>query len=144
MAGVNKVILIGNLGRDPELRYTQSGTAVATFTMATTERWTSRDGEQQERTEWHRVVAWGRLGEVCGEYLKKGKQVFIEGTIQYREYDDRDGNTRYVTEIKALQMQMLGRKGDDYDDGFDPNADRPHEDPGSQEGPSVTDDDIPF
>jgi single-strand DNA-binding protein len=135
--GVNKVILIGNLGRDPEIRYTQSGSAVANFSIATTERWTNRDGEAQEKTEWHRIVAWGKLAEICGEYLKKGKQVYIEGSLQYREYEDRDGNTRYVTEIKARDMQMLGRRGDEG--GYNgPSG----EDQGS--GASVTDDDIPF
>lgn len=151
MAGINKAILVGNLGRDPELRYTSSGTAVANFSIATTERWTSKDGEKQERTSWHKIVAWGRLGEVCGEYLKKGKQVYIEGQIEYREYEDRDGVTRYVTEIKAREMQMLGRKGDEDAEGADPNRDEQYGGPYPQDGPSsggegasITDDDIPF
>ena len=108
MASVNKVILIGNLGGDPEIRYTPSGTAVANFTLATHEQWKNKDGEKGERTEWHRVVAWARLGEICGEYLHKGSQIYIEGRLQTRSWDDRDGNKRYTTEIIAQAMQMLG------------------------------------
>lgn len=109
---VNKVILVGNLGKDPELRYTPSGTAVATFTMATTERYKDRDGNRQDKTEWHNIVAWRQLAEICGKYLHKGKQVYIEGKLQTRSYDDRDGNKRYVTEIIVDQMQMLGSRDD--------------------------------
>ena len=109
MAGVNKVILVGNLGQDPEIRYTQNGTAVCNFTVATTEAYTPRDGGQrEERTEWHRIVAWARLAEICGEYLSKGKQVYIEGRLQTRSWEDREGNKRTTTEIVATQMQMLG------------------------------------
>ena len=110
---VNKVILVGNLGKDPELRYTPSGAAVATFSLATTERYKDRNGEQQEKTEWHNIVVWRQLAEICGKYLHKGKQIYIEGRIQTRSYDDRDGNKRYITEIVADQMQMLGRQGED-------------------------------
>jgi single-strand DNA-binding protein len=110
---VNKVILVGNLGKDPELRYTPSGTAVATFSLATTDRFKGKDGQQQEKTEWHNIVAWKGLAEICGKYLHKGKQVYLEGRIQSRSYDDRDGNKRYITEIVADQMQMLGKAGDD-------------------------------
>jgi single-strand DNA-binding protein len=109
MAGVNKAILIGNLGADPEMRYTSSGTAVANFRIATTERWNNPNGEKEERTEWHRIVAFGRLGEICGEYLAKGKQVYIEGRLQTRNWEDRDGNQRTTTEIVATGMQMLGQ-----------------------------------
>ncbi len=112
MAGVNKVILIGNLGRDPEMRYTQNNTPVANFTLATSEQWTDRNGERQERTEWHRIVVWGRLAEICGQYLQKGKQVYIEGRLQTREWEDQNGQKRYTTEIVAREMQMLGRAGD--------------------------------
>jgi single-strand DNA-binding protein len=112
MASVNKAIVVGNLGRDPETRYTQSNTAVTNFTIATTDQWTDRDGNKQERTEWHRIVAWGRLGEICGQYLQKGKQVYIEGRLQTREWDDKEGQKRYTTEIVAREMQMLGRAGD--------------------------------
>lgn len=109
---VNKVILVGNLGKDPEVRYTPSGTAVASFSMATTERYKDRDGNQQEKTEWHNIIAWRQLAEICGKFLHKGKQVYIEGKLTTRSYDDRDGNKRYVTEIVADQMQMLGSKDD--------------------------------
>lgn len=108
---VNKVILIGNLGADPEIRYTQSGTQVATFRVATTERWKGQDGQMQESTEWHRIVAWGRLAEICGEYLNKGSKVFIEGRIQTRKWQDQSGNDRYTTEIIAREMKMLSPKG---------------------------------
>ncbi len=106
MAGVNKAILLGNLGGDPEIRYTSGGTAVANFTLATSEQWT-KDGKKEERTEWHKIVAWGRLGEICGEYLNKGSSIYIEGRIQTRSWEDRDGNKRYTTEIVAQSMQML-------------------------------------
>jgi single-strand DNA-binding protein len=105
---LNKVLLLGNLGKDPEVRYTSSGRAVATFTIATSQQWRDQDGNDQERTEWHRVVAWGRLGEICGEYLSKGKQVFIEGRIQSREWEDQEGNKRTTVEIIANDMIMLG------------------------------------
>ena len=114
---VNKVILVGNLGKDPELRYTPSGAAVATFSLATTERFKDREGNRQERTEWHNIVAWRQLAEICGKYLHKGKQVYIEGKIQTRSYDDRDGNKRYITEIVADQMQMLGSRDDNQGGG---------------------------
>jgi len=109
MASRNLVILIGNLGRGPEVRYTPNGTAVANFTIATTDTWT-KDGEKQSHTEWHRIVAWGKLGEICGEYLTKGKQVYIEGRIRTNEWEDQDGNKRESKEIVAFVMQMLGQK----------------------------------
>jgi single-strand DNA-binding protein len=111
MAGVNKAILLGRLGADPEIRYTSNGTAVANFRMATSERWTNPNGEKEERTEWHRIVAFGKLGEICGEYLAKGKQVYIEGRLQTRTWEDRDKNQRTTTEIIATVMQMLGSAG---------------------------------
>lgn len=107
---INKAILIGNLGADPEVRYTQSGTAVANFNIATTEVWV-KDGNKEERTEWHRIVAFARLGEICGEYLSKGSKVYIEGRIQTRQWDDKDGNKRYTTEIVAREMKMLSPRG---------------------------------
>jgi single-strand DNA-binding protein len=110
MASVNKAILIGNLGRDPEVRYTPSGTAVANFSLATSENWTNKDGEKQSRTEWHRIEAWGRLGETCGEYLSKGSQVYIEGSIRTDEWEDQEGNKRQTTKIRAWRMQMLGSR----------------------------------
>ena len=112
MASVNKVILVGNVGRDPELRYTQSGQPVASFSIATNERFKDRDGNWKDRTEWHRIVAWARLAEICGEYLKKGSPVYIEGRIQTRDWEDKEGNKRQTTEIVALSMQMLGRRGE--------------------------------
>ena len=111
MASVNKVILIGNLGRDPELRYTQSGQAVANFTLATTERFSNREGERQERTEWHRIVAWGRTAELCAQYLAKGRSVYIEGRLQTREWEDKEGQKRRTTEITAQSVQFLGGRG---------------------------------
>lgn len=112
MSSLNKAMLIGRLGQDPEVRYTQSNTAVANFSLATNERYKDRNGEYQERTEWHRVVAWGRTAEICQEYLKKGSLVYIEGPIQTREWEDKDGQKKYTTEVKALTMQMLDSRGD--------------------------------
>jgi len=140
---INKAILIGNLGRDPEVKYTQSGTAIANFSIATSERWKDKNtGEQKERTEWHRIDAWGRLGEICGEYLSKGSRVYIEGRIQTDEWQDKDGNKRYTTKIVANEMKMLDRKDSGGADGS----------PGPQgvqeyDGPPLPedqDDDIPF
>ena len=105
---VNKVILVGNLGRDPEVRFTPNGRALAKFSLATTERWTDQDGNKQERTEWHNVVVWGKQAETCGQYLSKGRQVFVEGSIRSRQYDDKDGNKRYITEIVARDVRFLG------------------------------------
>jgi single-strand DNA-binding protein len=139
MASVNKVILVGNLGAEPEVRYTPSGKAVASFNVATREQWTGKDGEKSEKTEWHRIVAWARLGEICGEYLHKGSQVYIEGRLQTRTWEDRDGNKRSTTEIVAQTMQMLGSPGarggsvKTREEGF------PDEEP-----VSIPDDDIPF
>jgi single-strand DNA-binding protein len=110
--GVNKVILIGNLGRDPEVRYSPNGSAVANVTLATSESWKDKNsGEKQEKTEWHRVVFFGRLAEIAGEYLKKGSQVYVEGRLQTRKWQDKDGHDRYTTEIVANEMQMLGSRG---------------------------------
>ncbi|MCK9295651.1 MAG: single-stranded DNA-binding protein [Desulfobulbaceae bacterium] len=108
---INKAIIIGNLGSDPEVRYTQSGTAVANFNVATTEKWKGQDGQMQEQTEWHRIVAFARLAEICGEYLSKGSKVYVEGRIQTRSWNDKDGNKRYTTEIVAREMKMLDPKG---------------------------------
>jgi len=112
MASLNRVLLIGNLGADPELSYTPSGTAKATIRLATHEVWTNKEGERGERTEWHRIIAWGRLAEICGEYLAKGRQIFIEGRLQTRSWEDREGNKRWTTEIIASNMQMLGSPRD--------------------------------
>lgn len=111
-SGINKVILIGRLGKDPEVRYTTSGGAVTNFTMATSESWTDKGGQKQERTEWHRIVVWGKLGELCGQYLAKGRQAFVEGRLQTREWQDKDNNKRYTTEIVAMNVQFLGGAGE--------------------------------
>ena len=108
---VNKVILIGNLGADPEIRYTQAGAAVATLRMATTERFKGKDGQMQDQTEWHRVIAFSRLAEICGEYLHKGSKVYIEGKIQTKKYTDQNGNEKYSVEIIAREMKMLDGRG---------------------------------
>ena len=112
MAGINKVILVGRLGRDPEVRYTPNGVPVASFSIATSEEWKDKEtGEKRERTEWHRIEAWRRLAEICGDYLSKGKQVYIEGKLQTDAWEDRDGNKRYTTKIVAQNMQMLDSAG---------------------------------
>jgi len=111
MASVNRVILVGNLGKDPEVRYTPSGQAVAKFPLATTDNWTDQGGQRQEKTEWHNVVVWGKQAENCGQYLAKGRQVYIEGSIRSRSYDDKEGNKRYITEVVAQRVQFLGGGG---------------------------------
>jgi single-strand DNA-binding protein len=108
MAGVNKVILIGNLGKDPEMRYTPNGQPVTSFSLATTERWNDKNNQKQEKTEWHNIVVWGKLAELANQYLKKGRSAYIEGRITTRSWDDRDGNKKYRTEIIANQIQFLG------------------------------------
>jgi len=147
---VNKVILVGNLGKDPEIRYTPQGTAVANFSMATSERYKDKDGQQQEKTEWHNIVAWRQLAEICGKFLSKGSQIYCEGKIQTRSYDDRDGNKRYITEIVMDQMQMLGSKGDS---GERQQAPQQRQQPAAQNKPAAhapddppfnADDEIPF
>ena len=110
--GVNKVILIGNLGGDPEVRYTPSGAAVANVNLATNESWTDRSGERQERTEWHRLVFWSKLAEIAGQYLRKGSKVFVEGRLQTRSWDDQSGQKRYTTEVVVNDMQMLDGRGE--------------------------------
>jgi single-strand DNA-binding protein len=143
--GVNKAILVGNLGADPEVRHTAGGTPVANFRIATTENYTNRDGQRESRTEWHRIVAFGKLAEICGQYLKKGKQVYIEGRIQTREWEDQSGNKKYTTEIVANQMQMLGRAGDrDY---VPEDSQEPQYADNSSQAPATggnDDDDLPF
>lgn len=146
MASVNKVILIGNLGADPESRYTQNGQPVTNFRIATSERFTSRSGEPQERTEWHRIVTFGKLAETCREYLSKGRQVYVEGRLQTRQWEDRDGNKRYTTEIVAQTVRFLGSRADRgpasrVDQGGPP----PYRDEGEDMGgPPIGDDDVPF
>lgn len=143
---VNKAILVGRLGRDPEVRYTTSGTPVANFSLATDESWTDKNGERQRRTEWHQIVVWSRLAEICERYLRKGRLVFIEGQIQNREWEDRDGNRRRTTEIVARNMQMLGSRSDEMGTGQGaqrPSSRAPQPSQPSQEV-EITDDDIPF
>ena len=148
-SGVNKVILIGRLGGDPEVRYTTGGNAVANFNVATNESWTDKSGQKQERTEWHRIVVWGKLGELCGQYLSKGRQAFIEGRLQTREWADKEGNKRHTTEIVAQNIQFLGGPGDRTSQGtefaapagaaadFEPS-------PQESEGKGIADDEVPF
>lgn len=109
---VNKVMLIGRLGQDPELKYTASGTPVSNFSMATNESWSDKSGQRQERTEWHRIVVWGKLAEICHQYLNKGRQAFIEGSLQTRSWEDQNGNKRYSTEVVAKNVQFLGSSGE--------------------------------
>ena len=153
--GVNKVIIVGNLGADPETRYTASGGAICKIRLATSEQWTDKNtGQKQERTEWHRVTLFGKLGEIAGEYLKKGRQVYIEGSLRTDKYTDKDGVEKFSTEIIANEMQMLGGMGE-RGEGSGPPRERsqrgPSSGPPSSSGPrnappadSFDDDDIPF
>ena len=147
MRGVNKVILIGNLGRDPEIRYVRDGTPVANLRIATTETWNDQNGQRQERTEWHRIVAWGKLAEIAKEYLSKGRQIYVEGRLQTRSWDDREGKKRYTTEVRADQMIMLGTRGSGKDFPAPPDAEPPSEQPPEQPPDQpfeATDEDVPF
>lgn len=143
MAAVNKAILIGNLGSDPELKYTPSGVAVCNFSIATTEKWKDKDGNQQEKTEWHKIVLWRRQAEVAKEYLHKGSSVYIEGRIQTRNYEDKDGIKRYITEIIGDRMQFLGGRGGGGGGGTQAGggSDAP---PPPPENLDQQDDDLPF
>ena len=142
---VNKAILIGNLGRDPEVRFTGSGKAVANFSIATSEVFSDAQGQRQERTEWHNIVVWGKQAETCGQYLQKGRQVYIEGSIRSRQYDDKEGNKRYITEIVAQRVQFLGGGGGGGGRGAGPRDAGPGpEEPAGGGGPGAPEDDIPF
>ncbi|HUN56137.1 MAG TPA: single-stranded DNA-binding protein [Smithella sp.] len=136
---VNKVILIGRLGKDPDVRYTPDGTMVTNFNLATDEQWKDKNGEKVQKTEWHRIVTWGKLAEICGNYLVKGKLVFIEGRIQTRSWEDKEGVKRFTTEIIASNMQMLDSKGQSKADdaSFDPSSAGPN-------GGNAPLDDVPF
>lgn len=145
---VNKAILLGNLGKDPELRYTSGGKAVASFSLATSERWASADGSKQESTTWHNIVVWGKLAEVMKQYLSKGQQVYIEGRIANRSYDDKEGNKKYISEVVVTNFSFVGNKGDNKgtggsSDGYSsaPPADMPSDPPSGGGG---SDDDLPF
>jgi single-strand DNA-binding protein len=148
MSSVNKVILVGRLGKDPELRYTPSGSPVARFSMATSESWTDKGGEKQERTQWHNIVAWSKLAEICNQYLVKGKLVYVEGRLETREYTDRDGNKRRITEVIARDMVMLDSRSAESKEGFgahgqqerSPRAEGLPPEPGDL----MTDEEIPF
>ncbi|NLG18096.1 MAG: single-stranded DNA-binding protein [Fibrobacter sp.] len=149
MAGVNKVILVGNLGKDPDVRSTPGGQQVASFSLATSEKYTDRGGQRQERTEWHNIVAWGKLAELAGQYLKKGRTIYLEGRIATRSWDDRDGNKKYKTEIIASQIQFLGGNSgggapaNDFDSSSS-NFNAPSFDQSSPEPAPMVEEDLPF
>ena len=140
MAAVNKAIIIGYLGGDPEVRFTPGGQAVANFNVATTEKWEGKDGNREERTEWHRIVVWGKLAELCGEYLRKGRKAYIEGSLQTRSYE-KDGVTRYVTEIKAREVQFLDKA---EGNGAPAQQSAPAPKPAAKPSAAPVPDDIPF
>jgi len=146
MGSVNKVILVGNLGRDAELRYTPGGAPVATLNLATTEVWNDKGGQRQEKTEWHRIVLWGKTAESLNEYLTKGKQIYVEGRLQTRQWDDKDGNKRYTTEIRGDRVVLLGGGGGGGGRQMAGAASRGShmEDPMGEPVTELTDDDIPF
>jgi single-strand DNA-binding protein len=145
MASVNKVILVGNLGSDPEVRYTQGGSAVANFNLATNEAWTGKDGNKEERTEWHRIVCWNKTAELCAEYLSKGRSVYLEGRLQTREWEDKEGHKRFTTEIVAQTVKFLGGRNEA---GGKETREAPRKaaNAGGMEAaePIPVDDDIPF
>ena len=145
MSGVNKVILVGNLGANPEMRFTQGGQAVANLRIATSERWTDRNGQKQETTEWHRVVVFGKQAEIVGQYLTKGRQVYIEGRLQTRQWQDQQGQKRFSTEVVAQRVQMLGSRGDRPAEQADEmGATVPAEESIPADFGGAADDDIPF
>ncbi len=151
---LNKVMLLGRLGQDPELKYTPSGSAVCNFSLATTESWSDKSGQKQERTEWHRVVIWGKLGELCNQYLSKGRQAFVEGTLQTRSWEGKDGQKRYTTEINAKNVQFIGGQAQAGKGDSSPNNSMNQEAPAEQNAmnqdynvatdANFTSDDIPF
>ncbi len=147
MGSVNKVILVGNLGRDAELRYTPGGAAVATLNLATTETWNDKEGQRQEKTEWHRVILWGKQAETLNQYLQKGKQIYVEGRLQTRQWDDKDGNKRYTTEVRGDRVVLLssgsGGGGSQRGGGGGTRSEMPHGEP-SDVAPELSEDDIPF
>mgnify|MGYP001456294444 CR=1 FL=1 len=146
---INRVILVGRLGRDPEMRQTGTGTPVVNFSVATDRVWKNKNGEQEKQTEWHKIIAWGRLAEICNEYLTKGKQVYIEGRLQTNEWEDKDGNKRYTTEVVANEMKMLGTRSEE---GYTSPSEQAssHTSPseqgskGGEMDSGLTEDDIPF
>jgi single-strand DNA-binding protein len=149
MKGLNKVMLIGRLGRDPELKYTQGGQSVVKFSLATDEAWTDKSGEKKNRTEWHNIVVWGKLGEICNQYLKKGKLVYVEGRIQTRQWEDQSGNKRSTTEIVLNDMSILEPRGGSGEGGhpgggYPEPAAEPRRDEIVVSDAPITDDDVPF
>lgn len=152
MAGVNKAIIVGHLGKDPEVRYTPQGKAVANFSVATSESWTDQQGQKQDKTEWHAIVVWGKTAELCGQYLAKGRLVYIEGRLQTREWNDKDGNKRRTTEILADKVTFLSPRGETTgvgaaggDDYKRSSSNAGIQDAGSFDyGPPLGDDDVPF
>jgi single-strand DNA-binding protein len=146
MSSLNKILLIGNLGKDPEVRYTPDGSPVATFSLATSDSWTDKSGSKQEHTEWHTIVAWNRLADLSKRFLSKGRQVYIEGRIRSREWTDRDGNKRRTTEVIATQMVLLGSRPQGAEAGMAPmdTASRAPAEPDQFGDPGITDSDIPF
>ena len=145
MRGLNKVTLIGNLGRDPEIRYTQAGVAVANLSIATSESWKGKDGQRQERTEWHRVVLWDQLAKIAEQYLTKGRQIYIEGRLQTRKWTGKEGEEKYVTEIRCDQLIMLGGDRQEGQPRAEPATSPPDGPSGSPIEPfQATDDDVPF
>jgi single-strand DNA-binding protein len=149
MGTVNKVIIVGNMGRDAEVRYTPGGAAVATLSLATTDVWNDKAGQRQEKTEWHRVVVWGKQAETLAEYLTKGRQIYVEGRLQTRQWDDKDGNKRYTTEIRSDRIVLLGGRGGGAQEGGgggDYGSPRPSSGGGGAPPgpPELTEDDIPF
>jgi single-strand DNA-binding protein len=151
MGTVNKVIIVGNMGRDAEVRYTPGGAAVATLSLATTDVWNDKAGQRQEKTEWHRVVVWGKQAETLAEYLTKGRQIYVEGRLQTRQWDDKDGNKRYTTEIRSDRIVLLGGRGGGAGEGGGGGGDYGSPRPTSSGGggpapgpPELTEDDIPF
>jgi single-strand DNA-binding protein len=152
MGTVNKVIIVGNMGRDAEVRYTPGGAAVATLSLATTDVWNDKAGQRQEKTEWHRVVVWGKQAETLAEYLTKGRQIYVEGRLQTRQWDDKDGNKRYTTEIRSDRIVLLGGRGGGAGEGGgggggDYGSPRPTSSGGGAPAsgpPELTEDDIPF
>ena len=141
MASVNKVILVGHLGRDPEVRYMPDGNAISNISIATSETWKDKSGEKQEKTEWHRIIFFSKLAEIAGEYLKKGSQVYIEGRLQTRKWEDKDGQEKYTTEIVADRLQMLGSRERQSDEAPRPRQQAPKQSKGSFDD---FEDDIPF
>jgi single-strand DNA-binding protein len=146
MAGrsLNKVTLIGHLGRDPEMRFMPSGSAVANFSIATTESWKDKDGNKEERTEWHRIVVYGKLAEICNQYLSKGRQVYVEGRLQTKEWEDRDGNKRTTTEVVVSEMIMLGGRADAEGNDKKKASGKPPPEDAPPEEEYGKDDEIPF